>query len=139
MNRTLLALVTVITVAACSSVERGVLRTASVTYPPHSGPVQVSRTREPSGVSLGVVQVYGKDSEPIDELMAKLTRTAAELGADLVKVDRVSTRYDAVNEDQTVSYECGTDKEPKTCTQTQTTRREVATTQVLGRAFRTAP
>jgi len=139
MNRTLLALATAITVAGCSSIKHGVVRTASVTYPPHPGPVQVSRTREPPGIPLGVVQVYGTASEPIDELMAELTRSAAELGADFVKVDRVSTRYDPVDEDQTVSYECGTDKEPMTCSQTQTTRREVATTQVLGRAFRTAP
>jgi hypothetical protein len=70
--------------------------------------------------------------------MAELVRTAARLGADAVKVDRVSTRYDTVDVDDSVSYECGTDKEPRTCTQTRITRREVATTQVLGRAFRTA-
>ena len=139
MNRTLLALATVITVAGCSSIERGIVRTSSVTYPPHPGPVRVSRTREPPGIPLGVIQVYGKALEPIDELMAKLTRSAAELGGDFVKVDRVSTRYDTVDEDQTVSYECGTDKEPMTCSRTETTRREVATTQVLGRAFKTAP
>ena len=139
MKRKLLALGTVITVAGCSSVEHGVFRTASVRYPPYPGPVLVSRTHEPSGIPLGVVQVYGKDSQPIGELMEELIRSAAALGADFVKVDRVATRFDPVAVDETVSYECGTEKEPRTCTQTQTTRHEVATTQVLGRAFRTAP
>ena len=139
MKRNLLALATVITVAGCRSVEHGVWRTPGATYPPYLGAVHVSRTREPSGVPLGVVQAYGKDSQPIGELMDELTRSAAALGADFVKIDRMATRFDPVDVDQTVSYQCGSDKEPVTCTYTQTIRYEVATTQVLGRAFRTAP
>jgi hypothetical protein len=117
-------------------VQQGVFHTAPVAHPPYHGPVQVSRTHEPEGVPLAVVQAYGPGAS-LRTLMAKLTQCAAEVGADFVKVDRLVTRFDPVEESESADYECGTEKEPRTCTATSTTRKEVATHQVIGRAFRT--
>jgi hypothetical protein len=136
MTAIVIALVAALSLAGCRSIQQSAFRTAELAYPPYHGPVQVSRTQEPTGIPLAVVQAYGEGSPSIGTLMAELTHTAAQLGADFVKVDRVATRFDEAFEAETVSYECGTDKEPMTCTQTNTNVMEVATTQVVGRAFR---
>ena len=137
MTGAVIALVAALSLFGCRSVQQGVFHTVPATHPPYHGPVQVSRTQEPDGVPLAVVQAYGPGAS-LRDLMARLTRCAAELGADYVKVDRVATRFDPVEEWESVDHECGTEKEPKTCTDTRTTRKEIATNQVIGRAFRTS-
>ena len=88
---------------------------------------------------MAIVQVYSPHAGVIERLVPEMTRVAAGLGADCVKIDRVKTLYETHDESQTTSYECGTEKEPKTCTDTHTETVHDATTQLLGRAFRTAP
>ena len=134
-------LAAVLALTACRTVRYhyGSHRTGAGVYPPYEGPVTVSRTAEPGGVALAVVQVYARNAPGIDALLAELTQEASRLGADYVKVDRLSTRFETVDVEETESYECGTPEVPQTCTRTRTHSEEVATTQVVGRAFRTAP
>jgi hypothetical protein len=131
----------VLVLAACSAhpVHHSIVPVAEVAYPPYRGPVVVSITREPAeGIPVAIVQVYGGQAS-IERLVPEMSRVAARLGADLVKIDRVKTRFDQHDESTSKSYECGTEKEPKTCTDTRTETIHDATTQILGRAFRKAP
>jgi hypothetical protein len=134
-----LAVVLTPLLGACGSVRHSVVRTSDVTFPPYVGPVRVSLTREPAGgAPLAIVQVYSFQACPIDRLVPEMTRLAGELGADFVKVDRVKTHFDKHEESRTVTYDCGTIQEPKTCSDTRTETVHEETTQILGRAFRGA-
>jgi hypothetical protein len=142
MTRLRLASVVVMgaALAGCSTVQHSIVRTTDVAYPPHRGPVAVSVTREPEGgVELAILQVYNSGTIDIEYLVPEMTRTAADLGADFVKIDSIKTRFDEHEEKKTVSRECGTEKEPKTCEDTSTETVYTFTTQLLGRAFRTEP
>jgi hypothetical protein len=127
--------------AGCgASVHRIVVRTTDVVYPVYSGPVAVSFSREPAGGrELAIVQVYRVQAGAIERLVPEMRRAAADVGADFVKVDQVRTRFDEHEESRSNSYECGTNGESKTCTDTTTETVHEATTQLLGRAFRVAP
>ena len=122
----------------CASVRHSVYRTTDTIHQPHRGEVTLSFTREPpAGEPVAIVQVYSLWAAAIDELLPEMTRVAAGLGADFVKVDRVKMRFEDHEESKTESYECGTKEEPKTCSETRSRTVHETTTQVLGRAFRT--
>ena len=127
------------TFVGCGHVRYSAFPTTDVAYPPHAGEVRVSRTLEPSAaVPLAVLQVYSYKAGSIDRLVPEMTRRAAALGADFVKIDRVGTRFVETEESGSRSYDCGTKEEPKTCSESYTETVHHATTQLVGRAFRTA-
>jgi hypothetical protein len=122
----------------CGTVKHSVFPTTETSFPSHEGRVQVSFTREPEGgTPLAIVQVYRFKAGAIESLIPEMTRVAAGLGADFVKVDRVKTHFDRHDETKTTTYDCGTTEEPKTCSDTTTETVHDSTTQLIGRAFRT--
>jgi hypothetical protein len=136
----LLAAALAASAAGCSPAIRHsvVLTSASPHPPPYRGAVDVRVTREPAdGLPLALIQVYSWRKSSIEDLVPEMRRVAAGVGADFVKIDRVRTHFEEREESSTSSYECGTEKEPKTCTETRTDTVHEATTQILGRAFRT--
>ncbi len=68
--------------------------------------------------------------------MSEFAHQVRTVGGDYGKVDSIRTKFELQTTMQTYSYSCGTPKAPATCTGTRTVTAEVATTQVLGRAFR---
>jgi hypothetical protein len=141
MNRLRLPLILLaIAGTACSHVSSSAFRIGDRSYPPHPGTVRISLSREPdAGTSVAIIQVYSSRVGSIEDLVPEMCRVAASLGADYVKIDRVKTLFEQRDETKTSSYECGTDKEKKTCTDTTTETVHEATTQLLGRAFRGVP
>ena len=133
----LLAAALAASAAGCSPAIRHSVVLTTAPHPPYRGAVAVGVTREPAdGIPLALVQVYSWRKSSIEDLVPEMQRVAAGLGADFVKIDRVRTHFEEHDESSTSSYECGTEKEPKTCTETRTDTVHEATTQLLGRAFR---
>lgn len=95
--------------------------------------VRVSGLAAPAGArQLGIVEAKGSAGISIVELIANARASAAAMGANLVCVDAVSTKYERVT--QTYTYTCGDSKHPQTCTGVRTV--EVATPSLIGHAYR---
>jgi hypothetical protein len=75
---------------------------------------------------------------PDHEVLPEFRRSAAQAGGNYAKIDTIGVRFEETEETSTESYECGTQDQPRTCTKTRTDTVEVATLQVVGRAFRVA-
>lgn len=103
----------------------------------YGGAVRFSATVEPPAVAqVGIVQAAGRDVL-VSEIMPDLARRARELGADYVKIDGVSSRFELETVSRMESYSCGTVQAPQTCTRTVSQTVEVMTTTINGRAFAT--
>jgi hypothetical protein len=70
-------------------------------------PVGVRATRDPAGgEELGVVEASARvGAAHLDVVLAELRGRTAELGGDLVRIDRFGARYETVTEPYT--YDCG--------------------------------
>lgn len=101
----------------------------------HGGSVVVRASDVPPGArQVGVVEAHGMTT--IDRLVPELASRAAKLGANFVKVDDISTKFEILTHPESYQYRCGTQSSPRQCTGTRTQSDEVATTSVTGRAFR---
>jgi len=109
----------------CSTVRGSAVATGPVAAPT-GGPVQIVTLAPPAGaIEVGIIQARGR--APIDELAPEFVAQAAHLGAEFAKVDTITTKFELVR----YWYSCGTNNSSR-CWRT----REVATTQMVGRAFR---
>jgi hypothetical protein len=81
----------------------------------------------PQARELGMVRVHA-DSTDIEDLIERFVHETARLGGDLAKIDSIDTRFEEEEEGRTVSCDCGTDEEPRTCSRTETVSVETATT-----------
>lgn len=84
---------------------------------------------------LGVVQARSSGGT-IEELVPELVRQVETLGGNFGKIDDTSTTFELQTVATTQSYNCGTAAAPQQCTTVVYNTIEVATTQVVGRAFR---
>ncbi len=120
--------------AACSGISGSAVRQSNAAA--YKGEVRVIALDPPAGaIQVGIIQAKGPWT--IDALTKELKAQCASVGGDLAKVDEVGTKYEMITENQTYSYNCGTAQSPRTCTGTRTVTKEVGTTQIVGRAFRT--
>lgn len=90
----------------------------------------------PGATDLGVVQAHSPNGT-IDLIIPEFVNQVMRLGGNFGKIDDVSTRFETITYPVTHTYSCGTATAPMTCTSTTMQTREVATTRILGRAFRT--
>src|SRR5262245_52281348 len=123
---------------ACQTTTTSLVRTGPARAPAAPDHVQVS-VREPEGAEpLGIIQAYRADAESVEDLVPEFARAAARAGGNYAKIDALGVKFEETEETRTVSYECGTAEQPRTCKETRTDTVEVATLQVLGRAFHLA-
>ena len=88
--------------------------------------MQIVTLEPPTGaIEVGVIQARGR--APIDQLAPEFVAQAARLGAEFAKVDAITTKFEWVR----YTYSCGSNNN-SSCSG----KREVATTQMVGRAFR---
>jgi len=117
--------------AGCATVQGSAVAVDGTPETPSNGPVQLVMLGIPPGArAVGIIQARGHVA--IDELAPEFVAQAASLGADIAKVDTISTKFEMVSQTESYSYACG----KSTCSGSRTVEREVATTQMLGRAFR---
>lgn len=98
--------------------------------------VQLSALTVPEGAAeLGIVQAHviqGSIEDAIPEFRAQVAR----LGGDFGNITDVSTQFELKTQTSTETYNCGSSDKPSSCTRTVTRQVEVATTRVLGKAYR---
>ena len=98
--------------------------------------VRISALAVPEGASeLGIVQAHVIQGS-IENAMPEFREQVARLGGDFGKVNDVSTNFELQTRTQHESYNCGTSDKPRTCTRTVTRTVEVATTRIIGKAYR---
>lgn len=98
--------------------------------------VRVSAVAVPEGASeLGIVQAHTVQGS-IEDAMPEFRKQVAQLGGDFGKINDVATTFEMQMRTRTESYNCGTSDKPRTCTRTVTERVELATTRIIGKAFR---
>ena len=68
-------------------------------------------------------------------MVSQFAGQVAALGGNYGLVERIQTAYEMVTRTETYSYSCGTTQSPRTCYGTRLVTNEVATTQMVGRAF----
>jgi hypothetical protein len=88
----------------------------------------------PQAIQLGTVQASG--IETIDGLMPKFMEEVARIGGNFGKVDLVSTSFDMRTYMESYTYNCGAGGQFRQCHGMRSRTGEVATTRILGRAFR---
>jgi hypothetical protein len=120
---------------ACQATTTSFVRTGSHRPAAPIDHVRVSVLEPEDAEPLGIIQVYRHDAASIEELMPEFVEAAARAGGNYAKIDDLGVRFSETEETSTKSYECGTAELPRTCTETHTETVEVATLQVLGRAF----
>jgi hypothetical protein len=127
----LLAPALLLLLPACSPVSSSGIQTAAGVAP-YTGPVAVAATTVPAGaVEVGIAQAAGVGAT-VDQLIPEFVNQVAALGGNFGLVEQVSTQYETRTVPQTYTYTCGN----STCTGTNYVTQELATTQVVGRAFR---
>lgn len=98
--------------------------------------VRVSALTVPEGASeLGIVQAHTIQGS-IEDAMPEFRTQVARLGGDFGKVTDVTTHFELKTQTRTETYNCGTSDKPSTCTRMVTEQVEVATTRILGKAYR---
>lgn len=103
--------------------------------PPNAGEVVVRATDVPEGaLQVGVAQAYGTES--IELLVPAFAKRVGALGGNFGKIDDITTKFETRTWTESYTYSCGTQQAPRQCTGTRTKSGEVATTTVVGRAFR---
>lgn len=121
----------------CQGTTTRFVRTSAPLPPAPAQHVKVSVLEpEEDAEPLGIIQVYRHDATSIEDLMPEFVRAAARAGGNYAKIDDLGVKFSEEKETHTESYECGTPEQPLTCTDLHTEKVEVATLQVLGRAFR---
>ncbi|MBI5501217.1 MAG: hypothetical protein HY907_13305 [Deltaproteobacteria bacterium] len=119
----------------CSPVTSSGVRTGGAGLGAHQGPVGLSATNVPPGaVEVGIAQAVGIEAN-IGALVPQFAGQVAALGGNFGLVERVQTEFEMVTRTENYSYSCGTTQYPRTCYGTRTVTNEVATTQMVGRAF----
>jgi hypothetical protein len=98
----------------------------------HAGPIILRATDVPPGAKqVASVEANGTGAT-LSKIMNEFTQKVASVGGDFGKIDSIRTKFDMITTTQTYTYTCGS----ATCTGTNTSTHEVATTTVVGRAFR---
>jgi hypothetical protein len=124
-----------VALSACKTVSGSAIATSSAGAPlAESIPVRLSGLAVPEGATeVGIVQAKGtgKLQDLVDEFSAQVRKVGGNYG----KIDSMPTKFEMVTSVQSYTYSCGTAKAPATCSGTRTVTTEVATTQLLGRAF----
>lgn len=130
------ACATLALLAGCSNVTSSGVQTGGQGLAPYQGAVAVAATFVPPGaVEVGIAQATGVNTD-ITELLPQFAGQVAALGGNYGLVENISTQFEMVTLTQSYSYSCGTSQQPRTCYGTRTVTNEMATTQMLGRAFR---
>jgi hypothetical protein len=132
---TCFVLVGAIVGSACQTTTTSFLRTGPARAPADAQHVTVSLLEPEDAEPLGIIQAYRAEATSVEDLIPEFMRAAARAGGNYAKIDDLGVKFEQTEDTSTVSYECGTADEPKTCTDTRTDRVEVATLQVVGRAF----
>jgi hypothetical protein len=98
--------------------------------------VRVSVVTIPEGAAeLGIVQAHVIQGS-IEDAIPEFRQQVARLGGDFGKIDDVTTSFEMQSQTSTESYNCGTSDKPRTCTRTVTRQVELATTRIIGKAYR---
>lgn len=121
----------------CNQVRSSSVQTGPRRYGPNRGYVTIKATVVPPGaVEIGTVETYGNDKK-LSDLVPKFAAEVAKMGGNFGKIDSIRTKFETHIESRMESYSCGTAQAPRTCTRNVSTPVEVATTTIMGRAFRT--
>jgi hypothetical protein len=137
MRRSLTLFVMAAATAACGESITSAFRTTAARPPYLDGPVTVSMAREPAdGTTLAIVQVQS-DRTDIDRLMKAFVARVAEEGGNYAKIDEIETATEERTTSETETYDCGTAKKPKQCTESVSTTKQVVVLEIVGRAIRT--
>ncbi|MCC6898634.1 MAG: hypothetical protein IT377_06645 [Polyangiaceae bacterium] len=88
----------------------------------------------PSATQVGVAQAFGTGD--IEALIPAFAKRVGKLGGNFGKVDDITTKFEIRSWSESYTYSCGTPQAPRQCTGTRTKSGEVATTTVVGRAFK---
>ena len=100
--------------------------------------VRVSAVAIPVGATeLGIVQAHTVQGS-IEDAAPEFAKQVALLGGDFGKINDVGTKFEMTTRTRTESYSCGTSTSPQTCTRTVTETVELATTRIIGMAYRMA-
>jgi hypothetical protein len=98
--------------------------------------VRVSAVSVPEGASeLGIVQAHTVQGS-IEDALPEFREQVAQLGGDFGKVDDVGTTFEMQTRTRNESYNCGTSDKPRNCSRRVTERVELATTRIIGKAYR---
>lgn len=98
--------------------------------------VSLSAVSVPEGASeLGIVQAHTVQGS-IEDAVPEFRKQVAELGGDFGKIDDVATKFETETRTRTESYSCGTVNSPRSCSRTVTETVELATTRIIGKAYR---
>jgi hypothetical protein len=120
----------------CSRVGSSSVQTGPAQHAPHAGPVRVMATIIPPGAQeLGAVQAYGH-GKGLADILPAFQKEVAKLGGNWGKVDSMVTKFTMQTRTRQESYQCGSANTPQTCTRMVTEQVEVATTTIMGRAYR---
>ena len=124
-------LITLGCLVGCYQVQGSAVPTSAFYAPPSAGQARlVNLDVPPSAVQVGLIQAKGTGT--LEMLAAEYVAQARRVGGNLAKVDHVSTKFELVPQAQSYSYQCGTGM----CSGTHVFMVEVATTQLVGRAYR---
>ena len=127
-------IVMVVGIAGCRNVRSSGVPTGGG-YRPNAGPVTIRASDVPPGaVQVGVAQAFGQAT--IDQLVPEFADRVAKLGGNFGKIDDIRTKFEMQSKSESYQYSCGTPQAPRQCTGTRTRTVEVATTTIIGRAFR---
>jgi hypothetical protein len=100
--------------------------------------VRISALSVPEGASeLGIVQAHTVDGS-IEDAVPAFREQVAQLGGDFGKINEVGTKFELETRTRTESYNCGTSDKPRTCSRNVTETVELATTRLVGKAYRLA-
>ncbi len=122
--------------AGCSNVSSSGVQTGGQARAPYHGAVAVAATFVPAGaVEVGIAQATGVNTD-ITQLVPQFAGQVAALGGNYGLIESISTQFEMVTSTQSYTYSCGTAQHPQTCYGTRTVQNEMATTQMVGRAFR---
>lgn len=98
--------------------------------------VRISALVVPSGAEeLGIVQAHTAGGT-IEDAMPEFRAQVAGLGGDFGKVNDITTKFEIQTRTRNETYNCGTSDKPRSCTRTVTENAEIATTRILGKAYR---
>ena len=128
-----------VTLGACGPhVEGHAVATRSAADAKHvdASQVRVSAVGVPEGAAeVGIVQAHTIQGS-IEDAMPEFREQVAQLGGDFGKINDIATSFEMQTRTRTESYNCGTSDKPRSCTRTVTERVELATTRIIGKAYR---
>lgn len=132
--RWLLWIACIFAVAGCRTVQGSSVATGQVQAPVRDdAPVRLSVLIAPASDQVGIVQSRGVGK--LEDLVEEFEAQVRKVGGNYGKIDSMRTKFEMVTTIQSYTYNCGSTKAPVTCTGSRPVTTEVATTQILGRAF----